>query len=123
MTSSHSNGQRDDMPITLAQAAEMFNVGVGSLQAEAERGRLTIYRIGGRVRTTVNDMRAMLESCRVEPKAHDFTSISREVRRANTSSATADASCASAQQAMLKLRNSSRNTSPASTAPRHQRVR
>jgi hypothetical protein len=119
MTSSHSNGQRDDMPITLAQAAEMFNIGIGSLEKEAGRGRLTIYRIGGRIRTTVNDMRAMLESCRVEPKAPAYT-VTRHA--ANTSSATDRASLDSAQQALLKLRSTLRRSSPASTGPRQARV-
>jgi hypothetical protein len=110
----------DNDPITLAQAAERFNIGIGSLRSEAERGRLTIYRIGGRIRTTAVDIRAMMDLCRVEPKA-PASIVTR--RAANTSSETARVSLDSAQQALLKLRNSSRNTSPASTGQRQARGR
>jgi hypothetical protein len=122
MTSSHSNGQRerDDMPITLAQAAEIFGIGVATLRAEANRGRLTVYRIGRQDRTTINDIRQMVELCRVEPKAPAFTAIQ---RGASTVSGTAHASLDSAQQALLILRKSSRNTSPASTGRSQARVR
>jgi hypothetical protein len=122
MTSSHSNGQRerDDMPITLAQAAEIFGIGVATLRAEANRGRLTVYRIGRQDRTTINDIRQMVELCRVEPKA-PASIVTR--RAANTSSATVAASLDSAQQTVLRLRNSLRNTLRESTAPRHQRGR
>jgi hypothetical protein len=120
MTSSLSNGQRDDMPITLAQAAEIFGIGVATLRAEANRGRLTVYRIGRQDRTTINDIRQMVELCRVEPKAPASIVTRRAV---NTSSATVAASLDSAQQTVLQLRNSLRNTLRASTGPRQARGR
>jgi hypothetical protein len=122
MTSSLSNGQRerDDMPITLAQAAEIFGIGVATLRAEASRGRLTVYRIGRQDRTTINDIRQMVELCRVEPKAPASIVTRRAV---NTSSETDRASLDSAQQALLKLRSISRNTSPASTGQRQAKGR
>ena len=110
----------DNDPIRLKDAAEQFGLTVGELRAEAGRGRLAIYRIGKRDYTTANDIREMVEQCRVERKDRAFT----VTRRATSGpSATAAASCDSAQQAILKLRNSSRSTSPASTGPRLARVR
>jgi hypothetical protein len=123
VTASHSNGQRDDMPITLAQAAEIFGIGVATLRAERNRGRLHIFRIGRQDMTTIADMREMVALCRDAALVPACTSISREVRRANTSSETAAVSLDSAQQALLKLRNSLRNTSPASTGRSQARVR
>jgi hypothetical protein len=122
MTSSLSNGQRerDDMPITLAQAAEIFGIGVATLRAEAGRGRLTVYRIGRQDRTTINDIRQMVELCRVEPKAPASIVTRRAV---NTSSGTAAVSYDSAEQALLKLRNASRNILHKSTGPLRRGVR
>ena len=42
----------DDRPLTLAHAAEHFGLTVAALRAEHARGRLTIYKIGGRYYTT-----------------------------------------------------------------------
>jgi hypothetical protein len=120
VTSSLSNGQRDDMPITLAQAAEIFGIGVATLRAEANRGRLTVYRIGRQDRTTINDIRQMVELCRVEPKAPASIVTRRAV---NTSSETDRASFDLAMQAVSTLRKSLRRTSPASTGRSQARVR
>ena len=110
----------DNDPIKLKDAAEEYGLTVSTLRAEAGRGRLAIYRIGKRDYTTRADIREMVELCRVEQKAPGFT-VTR--RAANTSSETAAASLDSAQQALLKLRNTSRNTSQANTGPRLARVR
>jgi hypothetical protein len=122
MTSSLSNGQRerDDMPITLAQAAEEWGIGVATLRAERNRGRLRIFRIGRQDMTTTADMREMVALCRDAALVPAFT-VTR--RASSTASATVENSLGSAQQALLKLRNISRNTSRQSTAPRHQRGR
>ncbi len=110
----------DNDPITLAEAAANFGLTVLTLRAEADRGNLTIYKIGKRLYTSPADVREMIALCRVEPKAP----ASIEIRRAvNTSSETARASLDSAQQALLKLRKSSRNTSRTSTAPRQAKAR
>ncbi len=110
----------DDRPIRLKDAAEEFGIGVATLRAEAERGRLAIYRIGKRDYTTRNDIREMVLLCRAEPKAPASIVIR---RAANTSSETARASLDSAQQALLKLRNTSRNISPRSTGQHQARGR
>jgi len=110
----------DADPITLADAAQHFGFTVWTLRAEAGRGKLAIYKIGKRFYTTPGDIKQMVEACRVEPKAPASIVIRRAV---NTSSETGRASLDSAQQALLKLRNSSRNTSRPSTAPRQARGR
>lgn len=111
-------GEND--PITLADAAAHFGLTVWTLRAEADRGNLTIYRIGRRLYTKPCHVREMIELCRVERK--DPASIVTR-RAASTPSETARASLDSAQQALLKLRNSSRTTSQTSTAPRQARGR
>ena len=47
----------DDRLMRLKDAAEAYGIGVATLRAEAERGRLAIYRIGKRLYTTPNDVR------------------------------------------------------------------
>jgi hypothetical protein len=55
--------------ITLKDAAKNFGFSVSTLRTEADRGRLTIYRIGRRYYTTPADIREMVLQCRVEKKA------------------------------------------------------
>ena len=111
---------RDGDTITLKDAAAHFGFTVWTLRAEADRGRLTIYKIGKRYYTTPGDIRQMVEACRVEQKAPASIAIR---RAANTSSEMASVSLDSVQQALLKLRNSSRNTSPPSIGRRRAGVR
>jgi hypothetical protein len=103
--------EQQGRPMPLKHAAELFGIGVDTLKAERRRGRLQTYRIGREIRTTINDIKHMVELCREEPKAHVFTATRRAV---NTSSETAAASLDSAQQALSKLRNLSRSISPES---------
>jgi hypothetical protein len=112
--------EQQDKPMPLKHAAELFGIGVDTLKAERRRGRLQTYRIGREIRTTINDIKQMVELCREEPKAPAYTVTRRAV---NTSSETAVASLDSAQQALAKLRSTSRNTSRGSTGPRQARVR
>jgi len=82
---------------------------VYTLRAEADRGRLTIYKIGKRYYTTPGDVKEMVRQCRVDQKAPDFTSIRREI---NSSSETerASSALAAARETALRLKNSSRTT-------------
>lgn len=48
---------QDDDTITLKDAAEHFKFSVYTLRTEADRGRLTIYKIGKRYYTTPADVR------------------------------------------------------------------
>ena len=110
----------EDRPLTLAHAAEHFGLTVAALRAEHARGRLAIYKIGKRHYTTQADIREMVEACRVEQKGQGFTVTRRAV---SSSSATAAASLDLAQQALSRLKSTSRNTSPANTVRRQARGR
>ena len=100
----------DGDAITLKDAASHFGFTVSTLRAEADRGKLTIYKIGKRYYTTPADIKEMVIQCRVVQKAHGFTSIRNEI---NGSSETerASSALAAAQETMLRLRNSSHATS------------
>jgi hypothetical protein len=110
----------DNDHITLADAAAHFGFTWHTLRLEIDRGRLVASKVGKRYYTTPNAIRAMVDLCRVEPKGQGFTVTRRAV---NTSSETDRASLDSAQQALLKLRSTSRNTSRASTVQPLARVR
>jgi Phasin protein len=56
----------DNDAITLKDPAKRFGFSVSTLRTEADRGRLTIYRIGRRYYTTPADIREMVLQCRVE---------------------------------------------------------
>lgn len=109
----------DNDTITLKDAAQHFGYTVWTLRAEAERGRLTIYKIGKRYYTTPADIREMVSKCRVEQKGHGFTLIRNED---NGSSATdhASSALAAARETAQALKRHSRNTSPTSTSQRRQ---
>lgn len=110
-----------DDPITLKDAAQHFGFTVSTLRAEANRGRLTIYKIGKKFYTTPADIREMIHQCRVEQKGRDFTLIKNE---ANGSSETerASSALARANESVARLKSISRNISGISIDP-NQRVR
>jgi hypothetical protein len=105
---------RDDDPVTMADAAQHFGFTVSTLRAEAGRGRLVMFKIGKRYYTTPNAIRAMVELCRVEPKAP----VSGFRRDMATSSETERRSTA---LAALKLKLN--NPSPATSRPNTPRSR
>ncbi len=85
--------------IPLAEAARIaFPAGavkVSSLRLEASRGRLTVYRIAGKVMTTLADVRKMADLCRVEPSLPvSGSGQPARTERPSGSSSTADASIA-----------------------------
>jgi hypothetical protein len=110
----------DPLALTLKDAAERYGFTVGTLRAEIARGRLTKYRIGKKDWTTPADIREMVELCRVEQRGP--ASIATR-RGASSSYVTEYASLDSAQQALLKLRSNSRNTSRPNIAQRLARGR
>lgn len=113
---------QDNDPITLAQAAELFGIGVATLRAEADRGRLTIYRIGRQDRTTINDIRAMVERCRVSRKGRGFTLIQDD--ESGLSEMAAVSSARDALKATLSRPvDCLANTSPANTSRSRARYR
>lgn len=112
---------QDDDTITLKDAASHFGYTVSTLRAEADRGRLTIYKIGKRFYTTPADIKEMVKQCRVELKGHGFISTPRA--RIGSSATVRDSSGLSAAREIARgLRSASRNTSATSTAqPRQAR--
>jgi len=98
----------DSDTITLKDAAQHFGFTVWTLRAEADRGRLTIYKIGKRFYTTPADIKEMIQLCRVDQKGRDFTLI---LNASSTLSETVRASSAlvAANETALRLKNSSRS--------------
>ena len=117
----HLNMTSDTDAITLQDAAQHFGFTVLTLRAEADRGRLTIYKIGRRYYTTPGDIREMVTKCRVDQKARDFTSI-RNARRGSSETANSASALAAANETVQRLKNISRNTSGRSMTP-NQRAR
>lgn len=99
----------DDDTITLRDAAKHFGFSVYTLRTEAERGRLTIYKIGKRYYTTPADVKEMVRQCRVEQKARDFTLI-RSASSTPSEMERASSALAAARESAEKLKNSLRST-------------
>lgn len=100
---------QDSDTITLRDAAQHFGFTIWTLRAEADRGRLTIYKIGKRYYTTPGDVKEMIQRCRVDQKGRDFTLI----RSANSSPSETErvsSALAAAKETALRLKNSSKNT-------------
>lgn len=112
---------RESMAITLKDAAQHFGFTVHTLRAEADRGRLTIYKIGKRYYTTPGDIRQMVEACRVDQKARGFT-LTRSESSGSSETDRASSALAAARETALRLKNSSRSTSARSTG-RNRQVR
>lgn len=107
--------------ITLKDAAQHFGFSVYSLRTEADKGRLTIYKVGKRYYTTPGDIKDMIKQCRVEQKGQDFTSI-RSAANGSSETERVSSALAAARETALKLKNSSRNTLGQSIAlPRRAR--
>lgn len=100
---------RDDDTVTLKDAAQHFGFSVYTLRTEADRGRLTIYKIGKRFYTTPADVKEMVRQCRVDQKAQGFTSI-RNANNGLSETERASSALAAARETALRLKNSSRNT-------------
>lgn len=98
----------DTDPITLREASDLVfkgRVGVSALRTEAQRGKLSIFRIGGRDYTTIRDVREMVEKCRVEKHRPDSTSTRKEI--SGLSAMARDSSAlASIENSLRKLRAS-----------------
>lgn len=109
----------DHDTITLKDAASHFGYTVSTLRAEADRGRLTIYKIGKRYYTTPADIRDMVQKCRVELKGHGFT-LTRSVSSGSSETERALSARARAQETVTRLKNSSRNTLATSTSRNHR---
>jgi hypothetical protein len=63
----------DDDPLTLKEACQLVFRGTltaSTLRAEADRGKLKVFKIGRRLFTTRAYVREMIEQCRVAPRTH-----------------------------------------------------
>lgn len=109
----------DSDTITLKDAAQHFGFSVYTLRTEAVRGRLTIYKIGKRYYTTPADIKEMVNQCRVDQKARDFTSIRRAISGPSETDRSSSA-LAAANESAQRLKNSSRNTLGKSIALPHR---
>lgn len=109
----------DTDTITLKDAAQHFGFSVYTLRTEAGRGRLTIYKIGKRYYTTPADIKEMVNQCRVDQRAHDFTSI-RRASSGLSGTERSSSALAAANETALRLKNSSRNTLGTSIARSHR---
>ena len=106
----------DHDTITLKDAAGHFGYTVSTLRAEADRGRLTIYKIGKKYYTTPADIREMVQKCRVDLKGRDFTLI-RSASSGSSETERSASALARARETALRLKSSSRNTLATSTSP------
>lgn len=107
----------DHDTITLKDAASHFGYTVSTLRAEADRGRLTIYKIGKKYYTTPADIREMVQKCRVERRGRDFTLIRSESSGSSETERT-ESALARAKETALRLKSTSRSISAISTSPK-----
>jgi len=66
---------RENDPVTLADAARHFGLSKGVLKADGLRGKLVMYKLGRQYYTTPNAVREWVERCRVERQVHASISI------------------------------------------------
>ena len=109
----------DHDTITLADAAQHFGYTVWTLRAEADRGRLTIYKIGKRYYTTPADIREMVNKCRVDQRGQGFTLI-RGGSNGSSETERASSALAAARETVAALKRPLPNTSVISTGRNRQ---
>jgi hypothetical protein len=99
---------RDNDPVTLADAANHFRLSKGVLKADGLKGKLAMYKLGRQYYTTPNAVREWVEQCRVERRDRASISINRED---NGSSVTERISSAqdALRRSLNELKSSSRN--------------
>ncbi len=96
------------------------SIGVSSLRREAARGRLTLWRVAGKDMTTLNEVRSMIERCRVQPSLPACGSgLPGDHETPSGSSSTMDvrSALAAARMRASRLKESSSNTSGRSMIP------
>jgi len=98
-----SDQMADADPITLADAASRFGFKVSTLRGEATRGRLEIYKIGRKYYTTPNNIRQMIQACRVTHPG-EATSIPQS-GNGSSESARSSSKLAAAIENNLRLRD------------------
>jgi hypothetical protein len=111
----------DDDPIPLGMAAADYGISKGVLKANGLRGDLAIYKLGTKYYTTPRAIRQWVESCRVDQKGRDFT-LTRSASNGLSGTERVSSALAAANETVLRLRHSSRNTS-ATSISRKSRAR
>ena len=104
----------DDRPLTLKEAGDLYRLKVSTLRAEANRGRLDVFRIGRRDYTTLEALKDMVRKCQEDARLRASTSTRQEN---NGSSETDRASSAQAalSTSVLALRGGLPNISGRNT--------
>jgi hypothetical protein len=111
----------DDTAIPLWAAAKQSGFTVSTLRAEAERGRLVIYKIGRGHYTTINHIREMVRLCRVEPRGRDCTSTPErtnglsETERISSARAALNQSVVALKQGLPRISGRNTPTLPVAT--------
>jgi len=113
-----------DRPLRLVDAAAARGLTVSTLRTEAKRGRLVIWRVAGKDWTSLAEIDRMFERCRVTPQEPDFGLDQREKMKTAISASPSGSSRTESDKlaldavmaTMLKLKNSSRRTSPKNTS-------
>lgn len=115
--------EKDDEPITLAEACDIFRgkMTVSTLRAEVDRGNLTIFKLGRRLYTTKSYIREMIAKCHVAPKARASTSTKPE-KDGLSETERASVALAALEQNLEKLKKRSPTTSRQSTDRRRARL-
>ena len=111
--------------MTLGEAAKSLHgsMTASTLRTEAARGRLRVVKIGGKLYTRATDLVAMVNSCRVEPKAPDCILEAERAAIASGSSSTGAMSTAQAaaratvQELKERLGGTSKRSTSRSRAP------
>lgn len=109
----------DDVPLTLAEACEVFfrgRITPATLRAEARRGRLSLMRIGRAHFVTPSAVREMMRRCQDPQKVPASTSIPSSAPGSSATDRSRDA-LAAANSIATELKKGSRPTSPKSSSP------
>lgn len=102
--------------LTLDEAAGRLGVPKRGLRREAEAHGF-LLRVGRAVRLQEDELKELMDRCRVKPKELDFTAAPTSVVPEPTKSATADDASARALATADKLKKRSRATSPNGADP------
>lgn len=118
-----------DAPLTLDEAAALAfpggTVTKRTLRGHRDRGELTTFRIGRLEYTTLNDIKAMIETCRAQvcrPASNGARKAATAPAAGTSTTAVERSAHIAAQAKIARLKTRSPNTSPAAAAARPARV-
>ena len=111
-----------ERPLTLKEACAVYGdtFTPATLRAEAERGRLEIFRLGKRNYTTLSSLREMVIQCQEEGRRQGSTSMKREANGLSETDRRLSARVA-LQQTLAGLKKPSGNISASDTRQSRQR--